>query len=74
MPENNGTKKRGLVINVSALLKAAKKLVSIPAVRWVLEGIATFTVKKIVKAIRKGIEKRQQRKADKLADKPDDQL
>jgi len=65
MPENNGTKKRGLVINVSALLKAAKKLVSIPAVRWVLEGIATFTVKKIVKAIRKGRQKREERKAEK---------
>jgi hypothetical protein len=65
MPENNGTQKRGLVINYSALLKAAKRVLANPVVRWGLTLGLEWATKKVVKAIQQHKLKREEKKAEK---------
>ena len=65
MPENNGSQKRGLVINFPLLLKAAKRVLANPVVRWVITLGLEWATKKIGKAIQQNRLKREEKKAEK---------
>ena len=47
------TQPQGLSVSVSGVLKVVKYLWKIPAVRWALQSVLSYTTKKIVQAIRK---------------------